>query len=158
MAEEKDQKIKTILIPESGLDLSPEFITESVVSPHFSRVFAHLVAKSPDRGILVRATSDGSLHVVSAGVPFELYVISAGVSANAFNAGDTFEFGIAYNVTDLLIETNPAFICFQDINGNWLPEKILVVGYHSIDFINYGIRIRNRNAGFNCDYEFTSYR
>lgn len=158
MAEEKDQKINTILIPESGLDLSPEFITESFVSPHFSRVFAHLVGKSADRGILIRATSDGSLHVVSAGVPFEIYIISNGVSADAFNAGDTFEFAVAYNVTDLLIETHPAIISFRDLNFNWLPEKVLLVGYHSIDFIHYGIRIRNRNAGDNSVYEFTSYR
>ena len=55
-----DQNIKTILIPEHGLELSPEFIERSIVTPNFSRVFAHLIAKADDRGILIRATSDGS--------------------------------------------------------------------------------------------------
>ncbi|MBA7700159.1 hypothetical protein ES703_108868 [subsurface metagenome] len=153
-----EQKIKTVLIPEHGLELSPEFIEQSIVSPDFSRVFAHLIGKADDRGILIRATSDGSLRVVSAGVPFEYYIIKSGISVDAFHADDTFEFSIAYNVTDFLIETHPAIISFRNQFGVWLPEKILVVGYHSIDFINYGVRIRNRNPGSNSVYEITSYR
>lgn len=153
-----EQKIKTVLIPESGLDLSPEFIEQSVVSPDFSRVFAHLIGKADDRGILIRATSDGSLRVVSAGVPFEAYVVNSGTSVDAFHSDDTFEFSVAYNVTDFLIETHPAIISFKNQTGNWLPEKILVVGYHSIDFINYGIKLRNRTPGSNSVYEITSYR
>ena len=66
-----DQKINTVLIPESGLDLSPEFIEQSIVTPDFIRAFAHLVGKADDRGILLRATSDGSLRVVSVRVPLK---------------------------------------------------------------------------------------
>lgn len=152
------QKIKTILIPESGLSLTPEFIQESIVSPDFSRVFAHLVGKGSNSGILIRSTSDGSLRVSIAGVPFEIYIVSDGTAADAFAAPNIYEFGIAYNVTDFLIETHPAIISFQNQAAVWLPEKILPVGMHSIDFINYGIRIRNRNAGNNSVYEITSYR
>ncbi len=153
-----DQNILTILIPESGLDLSPEFIDQSVVGPNFSRVFAHLIGKADDRGILIRATSDGSLRVVSAGVPFEIYSINSGICVDTFHADDTFEFTTAHNVTDFLIETHPAIISFRNLAGTWLPEKILPVGMHSIDLINYGIRLRNRGAGNNCVYEITSYR
>lgn len=152
------QKIKTFLIPEFGLDLSPEFIEQSVVDPDFIRAFAHLVGKADDRGILIRATSDGSLRVVSAGVPFEYYTISSGTGSAAYTSLNTSEFDVAYNVTDFLIETNPAQISFRNLQGVWLPDKILVVGYHSIDFINYGIRIRNRPTGANTVYEITSYR
>lgn len=155
---EPDQKIQTVLIPEHGLKLSPEFIEQSVVSPDFIRAFCHLVGKSPDRGILIRATSDGSLRVVSAGVPFEAYLIYSGVSVDAYHSDDTFEFAVAYNVTDFLIETHPAIISFRNLQGIWLQDKILPVGMHSIDFIHYGVRIHNRGAGNNCVYEITVYR
>ncbi len=153
-----EQKIKTVLIPESGLDLSPEFIEQSVVTPDFSRVIAHLVGKADAAGILIRATSDGSLRVVSAGVPFESYLIYSGTGAATYAADDTFEFNVAYNVTDFLIETNPCEISFRNLQGVWLPDKVLVVGYHSIDLIHYGIRIQNRAAGPNTTYEITVYR
>ncbi|MBA7483577.1 hypothetical protein ES707_19092 [subsurface metagenome] len=153
-----DQKIGTVLIPEHGVKLSPEFIEQSTVSPDFSRVFAHLIAKAEDRGIFIRATSDGSLHVVSAGVPFEAYLVYSGTGANAFTAGNTKEFTISYNVSDFLIETHPSIISFRNSQGVWLPEKILPVGYHSIDFIHYGFRIRNRTPGSNVIYEITIYR
>ena len=153
-----DQNINTPLIPESGLDLQPPYVQKSLVSTDFSRVLAHLVGKANAGGILIKATSSGSLHVVSAGVPFEIYDVNNGIAADAYNAGDTFEFTVAYNVTDLLIETFPATISFRNLAGVWLDDKALPVGFHSIDFINYGIRIRNRTGGSNTVYEFTSYR
>ena len=154
---EDDQKLNTILIPESGLELAPEFVAESLVSPNFLRVFAHLIGKSPDRGILIRATSDGSLRVALAGVPFEVYVVYNGTGADAYAAPNIVELAYASNVTDLLIETHPAIISFRNVNGVWLPDKRIPVGGHSIDFINYGFRIRNRNAGNNTVYELTLY-
>ena len=154
---EGDQKLNTILIPESGLNLAPEFVAESLVSPNFLRVFAHLIAKSPDRGILVKATSDGSLRVAFAGVPFEVYVIYNGTGADTYAAPNIIELAYASNVTDLLIETFPSTISFRNVNGVWLPDKAIPVGCHSIDFIHYGFRIRNRNAGDNTVYELTLY-
>jgi len=153
-----DQKVNTILIPEVGLNLEPDFIQEVKVSSDFSRVFAHLVGKGGSSGVLIKSTSDGSLHVVSAGVPFEAYLVYAGTGADAFSAPNTEEFATAYAVTDFLIETHPAIISFRNLAGAWLPEKVLPVGYHSIDFIHYGFRIRNRNAGDNTIYEITVYQ
>ena len=49
-------------------------------------------------------------------------------------------------------------ISFRNFQGTWLPDKVLVVGYHSIDFIHYGFRIRNRAAPNAPDYEITIYR
>ncbi len=153
-----DQKIRTNLIPESGLTLQPSFVQESSVSTDFSRVFAHLIAKGANSGVLIRSTSDGSLHVVSAGVPFEIYLVYSGGCLDAFAALNTEEFTDAYAVSDFLIETFPCIISFRNLAGTWLPEKVLPVGYHSIDFIHYGFRLRNRNAGSNSDYEVTVYR
>ncbi len=153
-----EQKIKTVLIPESGLDLSPEFIEQSIVSPDFSRVFAHLVGKADDRGILIRATSDGSLRVVSAGVPFETYLTTPGTCENDYVAPHILEFDVAYNVSDFLIESHDAIISFRNLQGVWLQDKKLLVGMHSIDLIHYGCRIKNRVPGDDCIYEITVYR
>ena len=153
-----EQKINTHLIPESGLNLAPEFIQESIVTPDFSRVLAHLVGLGPNSGIMVRSTTDGSLHVASAGVPFEIYLVVTGTAADAYAAPNIVEYAVAYNVTDFLIETHPAYISFRNLAGVWLGDKSLPVGYHSIDFIHYGFRIRNRNAGNNSVYEVTVYR
>ncbi|MBA7522312.1 hypothetical protein ES705_14430 [subsurface metagenome] len=152
-----DQKIKTVLIPEHGLDLSPEFIEQSIVTPDFSRVFAHLIGKANDRGILIRATSDGSLRVVSAGVPFESYIVATGTCLTEnYIDPHIFESDIACNVTDYLIELFPGIISFRNFQGVWLPDKTLPVGMHSIDLIHYGVRIKSTAAG-NVKYEITCY-
>lgn len=153
-----DQKIKTVLIPEDGLDLSPKFIEQSVVSPDFIRAFCHLVGKTSDRGILIRATSDGSLRVVSAGVPFESLIVFSGTGDAAYIAANVKEYTVAYNVTDFFIETHPCKISFRNHQGLWLDDKSLPVGYHSIDFIHYGVRIKNRSGANNVVYEITVYR
>ncbi|KKM76706.1 hypothetical protein LCGC14_1377400 [marine sediment metagenome] len=155
---EKKQAIRTVLIPESGLVLEPQHSRESFVGTDFSRVLAHLIGKTSSGGILIKATSGGSLHVVTAGVPFEIYAVNNGTAADAYNAGDTFEFATAFNVTDILVEIFAATISFRNEAGVWLGNKALPVGFHSIDFINYGIRIRNRTGGSNSVYEFTSYQ
>lgn len=154
----EDQKIKTVLIPELGLKLSPEFIEQSLVSPNFTRVFAHLVGKADARGILIRATSDGSLRVVSAGVPFESYLVFSGDGDENYIVDNIKEYTFAYNVTDFLIEDHPAKISFRNLQGDWLLDKVLLVGYHSIDFIHYGIKIKNRSGANTTAYEITVYR
>ncbi len=151
------QIIKTILIPETGLNLSPEFIEQSIVTPDFSRVFAHLIGKADARGILIKATSDGSLHVVSAGVPFEEYLVVSGTSDNLnYVAPHIFESDTACNVSDFLIELFPGIISYRNSQGIWLPDKTLPVGMHSIDFIHYGLRIKKTAAG-DVKYEITCY-
>ncbi|MBA7523130.1 hypothetical protein ES705_15253 [subsurface metagenome] len=152
-----DQKIKTVLIPEDGVDLDPPFIQQSVVTPDFSRVFAHLIGKAADSGILIKATSDGSLKVVSAGVPFESYLVVKETSDNLeYVAPHIYESETACNVSDFLIELFPGFISFRNSRGVWLPDKKLPVGMHSIDFIHYGVRIKKTADGA-VQYEITCY-
>ncbi|NVM55345.1 MAG: hypothetical protein HWN66_16680 [Candidatus Helarchaeota archaeon] len=153
-----DQKIRTPLIPEHGLVLSPEFIEQSIVTPDFIRAFCHLVGKADDRGILIKATSDGSLRVVSAGVPFESYLVYSGTGNDDYIAANIKEFTVAYNVTDFLIETHPALISFRNLQGVWLQDKYLPVGFHSIDFVHYGFRIKNKTGSSNTIWEITIYR
>ncbi|MQY77782.1 MAG: hypothetical protein GH151_01085 [Bacteroidetes bacterium] len=153
-----EQKIKTVLIPELGVELDPEFIQQSIVTPDFSRVFAHLIGKAADRGILIRATSDGSLKVVSAGVPFEEYLIGSGTTDDLdYVAPNIFELNVAYNVSDFLIELFPGIVSFRNSQGTWLPDKTFPVGMHSLDFIHYGVRIKKTALGA-VQYEITVYR
>ena len=152
------QKIKTILIPEVGLDVQPPTIKEVEVSTDFTRTFAHVVGKGNASGVLIRSTPDGRLYVATAGVSYEVYAVEAGAAPDAYNAGSTFEFDDPQYVTDLLIETNAATISFRNQAHVWGDDKAIPVGFASIDFINYGVRIQNRVALSVCDYEITTYR
>jgi len=152
------QKIRSILIPEIGLDLEPEFENEYEVSTEFSRVIAHLVARTSNRSVMLRATSDGRLHVAAAGTSMEIYQVENGVAPDAYNVGSTYEQVDAQYVTDILIEANDATIQFRNLAGLWGAAKAIPVGAASIEFIHYGIRIQNRVALAVANYEFTMYR
>lgn len=154
----KIQVCKTILIPELGLDLEPEFVLATKIDTDFSRVIAHLAAKTGSRTIMLEATSDGRLLSASAGTSNEIYEVNAGAAPNAYNAGSTYEYVLAQYVTDILVETNDATISFRNVNGVWGNDKSIPIGFASIDFIHYGIRIQNRVAAAVADYEITSYR
>jgi len=157
MAGEK-QKVRTVLIPEKGLDLDPEFIQEIEVSTDFSRVLAHIVGQTGNRSIVIKATSDGRLLVSTAGVAYEDYAVENGNAPDAYNVGSTFEFVLAQYVTDILVETNDATISFRDAENNWGDDKAIPVGAASIDFVHYGVRIQNRVALAVAAYEITTYR
>lgn len=153
-----NQKILTILIPERGLELQPEGVIESVVDTDFSRTIAHLAAQSGNGSVILECTSGGRLLVATAGGAFEVYGTENGIAADAFTGGNTYDQVLAQYVTDILIETNPAIVTFRDVNGVQGDEKIVPVGFMSLDLVHYGMRIRNRNAGLNAVYEFTIYR
>lgn len=153
-----DQKCKSILIPEIGLELEPEFIRELVIGTDFSRVLAHLVVKTGDRSVMARGTSDGRLYVVAAGTSLEEYEVETGTAPDAYDAPNTYELVDAANITDILIEAENAVVQFRDQGGLWGDTKVVNVGFMSIDLVHYGIRIQNRVALAAADYEFTFYR
>ncbi|MQY79691.1 MAG: hypothetical protein GH151_10940 [Bacteroidetes bacterium] len=152
------QKVRSVLLPEIGIDFEPEFVKESEISTDFTRTLAHLIGRTGRRSIVIKATSDGRLMVAAAGTAMEIYAVEAGDAEAAYAAADTFEFVEAQYVTDFLIETHDATISFRDVVGHWGDDKSLPVGGYSIDLINYGVRVQNR-VGINvCDYEITTYR
>ncbi|MBA7548028.1 hypothetical protein ES705_40474 [subsurface metagenome] len=152
------QKIKTIIIPEAGFDLVPPHVTESEVDTDFIRALAHIIAQSPSGSVALRCTTDGRLHVAVAGVSYEIYVVENGNAPDAYDVGSTYESANAQYVTDFLIETFGATISFRNAAGVWGGGKALPVGFHSIEFINYGVRIQNRVGASVCEYEITTYR
>ena len=151
------QKIKTVLIPESGLNLQPEGVVESVVGTDFSRTLSHLIATAPNGQRMVRCTSDGSLVVATSGIAYEIYTVETGDAGAAYMALHTYDQVLAHFVTDILVENNPAEISFRNVAGLWGDDKAVPVGFMSIDLLHYGMRIRNRGAGI-AIYEFTIYR
>lgn len=151
------QKIKTILLPEVGLDLEPPDVIKAEVSTDFTRSFAYVVGKGADSGILIRSTPDGRLYVAAAGTSMAVYSVESGDAEAAYAAADTYEFTEAQYVTDILIEENDATVSFRDALGDWGDNKSIPVGAVSIDLIHYGIKVQNRNAGV-ADYEITTYR
>jgi hypothetical protein len=152
------QKIRSILIPEIGLDLEPKFVQESVISTDFSRTLAHVVGRTGNRSIIIKATSDGRLLVAAAGTSMEEYAVERGDAEGAYAAVDTFEFVEAQYVTDFRIEDFEAEIQFRNVTGVWGDDKYMPVGAHSLDFIHYGVRIQNRVALEVSNYEITTYR
>ena len=152
------QKIRSVLIPEIGLDVEPEFVQESEINNIFSRTIAHIAVRFGDRSIMVKGTSDGRVHVASSGSSMELYSVEDGNAPDAYNAGSTYESAEAIYTTDILVETFDATISFRNAAGVWGDGKSLLVGTASIDFMHYGIRIQNRVALSVAEYEITQYR
>ena len=152
------QKIRTVLIPEIGLEVEPKFVQEAVVSTDFGRTIAHIAAQTGNRSILIKSNSDGRLLVAMAGGAAEVYAVENGNAPDAYNAGSTFEFALAQYTTDILVETNGATIAFRNSLLAWGDDKAVPVGMASIDFIHYGIRIQNRVALAVAAYEITTYR
>jgi hypothetical protein len=152
------QKIRSILIPEIGIKFEPEFVQESEISTEFSRTLAHVVGRTGNRSIIIKATSDGRLLVAASGTSMETYAVERGDAEGAYVVADTFEFVEAQYVTDFIIEDFEAEIQFRNVTGVWGDDKYMPVGAHSIDFIHYGVRIQNRVALEVSNYEITTYR
>ena len=155
---DKDQKLKTVLIPEEGIILEPPYSMESDVSTNFLRALVHLVAQSPNGPIMLRATSGGDIRVSSSGIAYEYYDVNAGNAPDAFDAPNTFLFANAQYVSDFLIETFGATVQFRDGAGAWGDSKSFPPGFFSIEMIHFGVRIQNRIPGSISVYEITTYR
>ena len=59
---------------------------------------------------------------------------------------------------DILVETCGAVISFRVSGGLWGADKWIPVGFFSFDLVCHGIKIRNRTAGSNAVYQFTTFR
>ncbi|HDY88351.1 hypothetical protein LCGC14_0954770 [marine sediment metagenome] len=154
----KKQKIRSVLIPEIGLNLEPSFLQDYEVTSEFLRSLSHTVGRFGERSIMIRATSDGRLHVAAGATSMEIYDVETGNAPDAYNAGSTYDQANAIYTTDILVENFAAEISFRNLAGVYGDDKIIPVGMSSIDFIHYGIRIQNRVALSVAAYQFTLYR
>lgn len=152
------QKVRSVLLPEIGIDLEPEFVQEFAVSTDFSRTLAHVVGRTGERSILIKATTDGRLYVAAAGSSFEWYEVQTDNAPDAWNVAQTYEYTDAVLRTDIIIETFDAEFQWRNQAGVWGAVKRAPVGAMSFDFTHYGIRFRNRVALSVAVFEMTVYR
>jgi len=154
----KIQKLRSALIPEIGLNLDPEFVQEIEISTDMQRTISHLAARTGQRSIALRATSDGRLLVAAAGTAMEIYEVIADDAPDAYPDPPDYNRDDAVYVTDILIENFDAVVSFRNSEGDYGNDKIIPVGFMSIDLIHYGIRIENRVALSVAAFEITMYR
>lgn len=152
------QELKTVLIPEKGIVLDPSHVMISKVGTDFSRVLAHLVGLGSGGGVMIRATSDGRLYVVTAGTTFEWYDVETDNAPDAWDASQTYEYTDAILMTDILIEDFDAEFQWKNSAGLWGVVKRAPVGAMSFDYTHYGIRFRNRVGASVAVFEVTVYR
>ncbi len=152
------QKIKTIIYPIIGLDLSPptpeaELRIEGDLQPTLSL----LIAKAINGTILLEGTEDGALKVAPTGSGNQVYEVETGTAADTYNTGDTFEYTEARNSWDLKLETTAADISFQNSFGGWGDDIFLAAGSSSIEFSAYGIKVKNHTTSDNTVYQIVSW-
>lgn len=153
-----DQNLRSIIIPEIGLNLDPPTIREIHVATDFIRAISHLAAKGTTTAVMLRCTTAGALHVAGTGTANEIYACEEGTAADSYTAPNTYAFTNAVNVIDILIETFGALVSFQDSGSLWGDDKRIPVGFFSFDLVANGIKIRNRTPGSNAVYQVTTFR
>jgi len=138
---------------------SPSEIPYWFVRNVFTRALAHLIAYTEqNKPIKLRATSEGLLKVSTYPEIFEDYEPFSGTAKDDFDPTTTYEFPESYNRWDILLEGGDAIIAFKKNDGTWGKEITLPEGFHSYEFSGLGIKIKNRTAGVNVDYEITVFR
>jgi len=142
-----------------GLRQFPSKIRDWFTSNIIQRAAAFLFAFTEEgKSVRLRATADGKLKVVSASAGFTDYDVFTGDALDDYDPTTTYEFTKPYSRIDLLIEDNDAVVSFKKENGTWGKDLTIKQGYHSIDFVLYGVRVKNRTAGAVAKYEITVYR
>ena len=137
--------------------MEPRDVMESEIATDFDRSLSHIIGRGPHGQVALRCTSDGRLHVATAGSASEIYAVENGVAPDAYDGLNTFVFADAQYITDIFIEANEATIQFRNAAHVWGADKAIPLGMASIDFVHYGIRIQNRVALAVATYEITTY-
>jgi len=141
------------------LEMRPQRQQNWFIDNFFRRGLAYLVGFTEALDArLVKVTAAGAIKVVSVGGGFTDYVVNSGVGANAYAAGQTHEFPVFYSRWDILIEMFGAVVSFRKEDGTWGDDISLPVGTYTEDIVARGIRVRNRIAFQNTEYEVVSLR
>jgi len=141
------------------LEQHPSQIRRWFTDNFLQRALAYLVALTEEKkAVTLRCTADGKLKVVSGGAGFTEYNVFDGSALDTYDSTTTYTFNGAYSRIDILVEDNDAIVSFLKENSTWGADMIMKTGYHSIDFECYGVRIKNRTAGYTANYEIVVYR
>jgi len=159
MVETIERKILQNTLRNPDLHLRPDEVREIFTDNYYRRGISLLEGWSETEARLLRCTKSGILKVATTGGGFEEYVVETGMGSDSYTTDNTYLYDIQYNRWDLLLEDYDAIISFRNkTNTDWLEDMILTAGWHSLDFVSYGIRIKNRISGQNVTYQIVAYR
>jgi len=159
MPEVIDRKILQHNLRNTDLLLRPEEVREIWTDNYYRRSLSLLEAWAESEAKLLRCTRQGVLKVAITGAGLEEYVVETGTGEDDYTSSNTYHFDEQYSRWDILLEDYDAVISFRNkTDTDWLDDMILTSGWHSIDFVSYGIRIKNRVSGENVSYQIVAYR
>lgn len=159
MVEEIQQEIKQVSLKNEDLILSPEFLREAYTTNRYQRALSLAMGWTGDRVKFLRCMTTGVLKTAPVATGLEEYTVETGICIDAYHADDTFAYSSPYSRWDILIENKDAVISFRNKpNTDWGDDMVLTVGWHSLDMVNYGIRLHNRVNGELSTYQVVPYR
>lgn len=79
------------------------------------------------------------------------YEVTTGTAADAY--ATLIENAEPYLVSSILIEEYDAIASLKDAAGVWGDDIILPKGLHDIEVECYGVKLKNRTAGQNSEYQ-----
>jgi len=143
----------------TDLTQDPSQIRRWFVDNVFRRSLSYLVGFDGDtKARILRCTTSGLLKTAPTTTGLEDYTVKTGTGADTYTAGNTYTFTVGYSRWDILIEDNDAVISWSDEAGTWGGDVILTLGWHSIDLVKWGIRIKNRTAAANTTYQIVAFK
>jgi len=155
--EEVNIRLDRNLLPEE-LNPNPSQVRRWFTRNILQGVWGILFGWQGERPIALKARSDGVLVVADVGAGFETYEVFKGTALDDYDVTTTFEPKERGARWDILIKSYDAVVSFKDKTGlQWLPDMEIPVGFHSIDFVSSSIRIKNKTAGNNADFEIVVY-
>jgi len=141
------QRVQRLAIDPTELELDPKESPVYWVSNLYQRTLTLLTGITSGGIKTISATNSGALHVAVVSSGLESYSVVSGDAEDTYATADTFTFTQSVNRWDVLIENNEAVISFRNSDTEtYGADRPLPVGFHSIDFVADGIKVKNRTA------------
>jgi len=149
-------KIKTILFPVSGLDLSPVSPEGEVnIVGDVQPTLAILVGMGDNGLVAIEATPDGAAKVADTGSGLTLVDVATGIATNTLT-----DLALTNSFTLLVITvTNAALqIKYETSPGAYSSAIDLKIGEHERDMSAEDLQVANALAGDPATYQIEAYR
>jgi len=155
--EETVVRLDSNLLPEE-FNPNPSQVRRWFTRNILQGVWGILFGWQGEKPIALKARSDGILNVADVGAGFETYEVFKGSALDNYDVSTTFEPKEKGARWDILIKSYDAVVSFKDKTGlQWLSDMEMPVGFHSIDVVSSSIRIKNKTAGNNANFEIVVY-
>lgn len=151
------QKLKTVFIPESDIDLVPETVEIVNVETDIIRAFSYILGKCGNKRIFLECTSGGILKAATTGTIYETNEGFDDTCADAWSAalgltGIPQYLEIWTRTFGMEIQRSVDGVVWQD--AIWLE----VNSYYEIHASTMELRVRNAVPGSNATYRIQAWR